>query len=77
MDYKNFDKVLGNELRNLRNKRKLTIRQAGELLGLDNSTVSKWETGHSSISAKELMRYLDLLGVSYSEFIKVVEDACI
>ena len=69
MNYRNFDKVLGDELRNLRNKRKLTIRQAGEMLGLDNSTVS--------ISAKELMRYLDLLGVSYSEFIKGVEDACI
>lgn len=73
MNYNEFDKVIGNELRNIRTKRRLTVRQVGEMLGLDNSTISKWETGKASIRAKDLMRYLDLLGVSYSEFIKVVE----
>ena len=73
MNYNEFDKVIGNELRNIRTKRHLTVRQVGEMLGLDNSTISKWETGKASIRAKDLMRYLDLLGVSYSEFIKVVE----
>lgn len=73
MNYNDFDKVIGNELRNIRTKRRLTVRQVGEMLGLDNSTISKWETGKASIRAKDLMRYLDLLGVSYSEFIKVVE----
>lgn len=73
MNYNEFDKVIGNELRNIRTKRRLTVRQVGEMLGLDNSTISKWETGKASIRAKDLMWYLDLLGVSYSEFIKVVE----
>lgn len=73
MNYNEFDRIIGNELRNIRTKRRLTVRQVGEMLGLDNSTISKWETGKASIRAKDLMRYLDLLGVSYSEFIKVVE----
>lgn len=73
MNYNDFDRIIGNELRNIRTKRRLTVRQVGEMLGLDNSTISKWETGKASIRAKDLMRYLDLLGVSYSEFIKVVE----
>ena len=73
MEYENFDKVIGNELRNLRKQKRLTVRQVGAMLGLDNSTISKWETGNASIRAKDLMRYLDLLGVSYSDFIKVIE----
>lgn len=73
MNYNEFDRIIGNELRNIRTKRRLTVRQVGEMLGLDNSTISKWETGKASIRAKDLMRYLDLLGVSYSDFIKVVE----
>lgn len=73
MNYNEFDRIIGNELRNIRTKRRLTVRQVGEMLGLDNSTISKWETGKASIRAKDLMRYLDLLGVSYSEFIKAVE----
>lgn len=77
MDYNNFDQVVGNELRKLRKQKRLTVRKVGEMLDIHNSTVSKWETGVNSITAKELMRYLDLLGVSYSEFIKAVEDACI
>lgn len=77
MDYNKFDQVVGNELRKLRKQKRLTVRKVGEMLDIHNSTVSKWETGVNSITAKELMRYLDLLGVSYSEFIKAVEDACI
>ncbi len=73
MDYETFDAIVGNELRKLRKQKKLTVRQVGDMLGVHNSTVSKWETGYNSITAKELMRYLDLLGVSYSEFIRAVE----
>lgn len=69
MKYEEMDKSIGKVLRRYRKDRKLTVRAAGEMLELNNSTITRWETGENSIRAKDLLHYLDLLDRTYDEFI--------
>lgn len=54
---------LGNELQNEREKAGITLREMAVKLDVDNSTISKWETGKNKISAVDLLRYLKVLDI--------------
>ena len=68
MKYEDQDLIIGAVLKKYRNEKGLSIRQAGERFKIDNSTVSSWEIGKNSITAKELFKYLEFLGHSQDDF---------
>lgn len=57
-------KNLGAFLKALREKKNLTLRQAGELAGMDPTHISRTENGRRNISPTHLRRLLFALGVS-------------
>lgn len=70
MKYDEMDIKIGAVLKKYRKEKRLTIRKIGDILGINNSTVSKWESGINAISAKDLLHYLDILGITYEQFIE-------
>lgn len=69
LTYDNFDKKVGEGLKRLRNEKRLTLRQVGEIFDINNSTIARWESGENSISAKLLFKYLEFYGITYEDFI--------
>lgn len=66
MNYMNTNESsirLGNELQCEREKAGITLREMAVKLDVDNSTISKWETGKNKISAVDLLRYLKVLDI--------------
>ena len=66
MNYMNTNESsirLGNELQGEREKAGITLREMAVKLDVDNSTISKWETGKNKISAVDLLRYLKVLDI--------------
>ncbi len=51
----------------LRERAGMTQTQLADKLGVDNSTVCKWETGVNSPMAKSLFKLADLFGCSIDE----------
>ncbi|SHF31234.1 helix-turn-helix domain-containing protein [Streptoalloteichus hindustanus] len=54
---------LGQQLRDLREEANFTLRQAGEVLQRDGSTVSRFETGEFPMRRPDLLALLDFYGV--------------
>lgn len=69
MKYDEMDAKIGATIKRYRNERKLTVRDVGEMLKIDNSTVTRWESGENAIRARDLLHYLDRLGYTYEKFI--------
>jgi len=59
----------GKFIAELRKTKKLTQEQLGEILGVTNKTVSRWETGTYLPSAEALQAMSELFGVSISEIL--------
>lgn len=56
---------LGERIKKKRTEKKLTQKQLADLLGgIDNSTVSKWESDTYEPDAKSLNRLAEILGAS-------------
>lgn len=55
-------------LKRLRTEKKITQKELGDFLGVQNSTISAWELGQNSIDISVLFRICNYLGVSISEF---------
>jgi len=70
--------IMSNEakvLRRFREKAGLSMRQAGEAMGVSSSLVSQIENGRENIPKGErLQRYLDCYGVGLSTFKKHVKE---
>lgn len=49
------------KLKEMREKRKLTQEELAELMEVDRTTVTKWETGTNSPSAKTLLKLVKVL----------------
>lgn len=63
------DQKLGARIRSLREQRKLTQAAFGEVLRLDQSTVSRIEDGSRSLTARELASASSALGVTIAELL--------
>ena len=59
---------IGTELQAEREKAGITLREMASRLSVDNSTISKWETGKNKISAVDLLRYLSVLDIKPDVF---------
>src|ERR1700730_8791917 len=55
--------LLGQQLRELREEAKLTLKDVGEYVQRDASTVSRFEAGLLPARIPEVLAYLDLCGV--------------
>jgi transcriptional regulator with XRE-family HTH domain len=55
--------LLGQQLRELREEAKLTLREVGEYVQRDASTVSRFEAGLLPARIPEVLAYLDLCGI--------------
>lgn len=56
--------MFGETLKNLRKKRKMTQRQLADMLYVDCSSVTKWETGKANPDFKKLQQIAEIFGVS-------------
>ncbi|MFF4603721.1 helix-turn-helix domain-containing protein [Streptomyces sp. NPDC001339] len=53
-------RLLGSQLRRLREQRKLSVEAVGEQLGVGPSSVRRQESGHTAISVADAKAYLDI-----------------
>lgn len=67
---KNYNKAIGEALKKARLDKGYSLRKSAELLGVDHSTVGKWESGTNNILAVDLINYLQILNVNLEDFIK-------
>ena len=67
MDY-NFYVKLGEALRTERNLHHYTMEQIADYIGVNKSTVMRWEHGKTEMSAKSLIMYLEFMHVTVADF---------
>lgn len=65
-----------NRLKELRNKKHLTLQELGEQLGMPNNTLSQYETGKREPKLETWQKLADFFGVSvpYLQGISDIED---
>lgn len=56
--------MIGDRIRELRNKKRLSQMELGNLLHVSQQTVTKWETGKAEPSSSALANLADYFGVS-------------
>ncbi len=61
---KEFNKRLGYVLKETRKAKKMNQPQVADRLNVSKMTVSRWESGERTMSAKSLKEYCGVLGVS-------------
>ena len=58
-----------NRIRELRQKKQLTQEELARLLGVDRSSVAKWETGSNSPRMDKLLLLAKILGCSLDDLV--------
>lgn len=67
----NFSKSLGEWLAEKRKSKHLTQLQASELMGCSSTRIANWEQGTRDMSAKELVRYCEAIGIDLNELVRI------
>lgn len=62
---------LGAALRIARKKKGMTQEQVADKLGVTKMAVSHWERGDRSMSAEDLVRFLEAVDCDIDEFMKI------
>lgn len=62
------DELLGSLIRGEREAAKITQAEIAEALGVDQSLVSRQESGESSLDYFQVYEYLDVLNASFAKF---------
>lgn len=68
-----FSIRLGQWLAAKRKEAKLSQEQAAKMMNCRNSRISNWENGIRDMSAKELMRYCEVINADLRQFIDTYE----
>lgn len=76
MAYRTTEQMLG-EIVRLREERGVSQAQLGEVLDVDQSTVSKLESGERGLAASELGLIADFLGTTVEGLVRAEEDAVV
>ena len=71
---KKFDERLGYVLKTARKAKKIYQPQIAKKLNVSKMTVSYWENGKHTMSAEQLKRYCDYLGLSVQEVFDKMEE---
>lgn len=62
-------KGVGARIHALRLTRGLSQEELADLVGVDQSTISHWESGHHSPDVLQIMRLLEVLGANTSDIL--------
>lgn len=62
-------KGVGARIHSLRQSKGLSQEELADLVGVDQSTISHWESGHHSPDVMQIMRLLEVLGASTTDII--------
>lgn len=65
-----INKAVGDELRGLRGKRKISREEMRRQTGLGISTIQRFENGERSPELQQLVQILDVLNIGLKEFIE-------
>lgn len=71
---KSFNKRLGYVLKQTRRAKKVYQPQIAKELNVSKMTVSYWESGTNSMSAEQLKRYCEALGVSVQSILDQTDE---
>lgn len=63
--------------RQLREEKRMSLRDVEATIGIDFTAVSKFEQGKALLREDALRRYADLLGVTIDELIRDAEEAVV
>lgn len=72
MNNERFNRELGSNLRNKREKAGLTQQQVADKLGVTKVAVHQWESGKRNMYAQTLIDYCKILGVTLDEIFEGV-----
>ena len=67
---KNYNKRIGELLKEAREKKGYTQREAAKIMGKSHTAILKWEQGKNAMLASDLIKYCTVLDVDLDEFIK-------
>ncbi|WP_290494464.1 helix-turn-helix domain-containing protein [Hyphomonas sp. UBA4494] len=73
-----IDRLVGEEIRKIRQDRNMTLAETGQMLGISHQQLQKYETGTNRLSAGMLWNVAELFGLPISAFFPdgdEVEDA--
>ena len=65
---KDNKKIFGQRLRELRKGKKLTQEEFADMCQLDRSYIASIEQGRRNVSLENIVKIVDALGISLSEF---------
>lgn len=63
--------MLGEKLKEIRKSKKLNQAEIGNLLGVSNKTISKYENGERNISTAKLLQFCKLFNITPNEILGV------
>lgn len=69
-----FNKRLGYVLKKTRRAKKVYQPQIAEKMNVSKMTVSYWESGTNTMSAEQLKKYCEILGVSVQEVLDQTDE---
>ena len=69
-----FNKRLGYVLKKTRRAKKVYQPQIAEKLNVSKMAVSLWESGTNTMSAEQLKKYCEILGVSVQEVLDQTDE---
>lgn len=72
--YRTSDEI-GEHVRALRSDASMSQTQLGEVLGVDQATVSRIEAGERALTGRDLMLVADYFGVSSSSIVRRSEES--
>lgn len=74
MDEKNeVKKYIGEQIRALRNERKITQKELGKMLGLKNNTISSIERGVNSITPDLILKVAEIFNIRADDLFPPIE----
>lgn len=62
---KDIKERVGQQIRNARKAKSLTLKELGERVGVSESVMSRYEKGKQNLTLETLQRVADALGVSF------------
>lgn len=74
----NFEKgdvIIGNRIKQLREKRSLTQRKLAELVLVSSSSITRLESGKSMVSVFTMMKIAEILNVSMADILKGTDQS--
>lgn len=75
INFEKGDVIIGNRIKQLREKKSLTQRKLAELVLVSASSITRLESGKSMVSVFTMMRIAEVLNVSVADILKGAEKS--